>query len=99
MKKKCIINVSLRRVVEVLNIPIAKQYNGYFFIKAPWREERHASVKIDERVNRWIDFGDRSYSGAATQLVANVLDIPYEAADDWLEEHFGSNTFDWKINK
>lgn len=97
MKNNNTTKVSLRKVVEALNVPIAKQYNGYFFIKAPWREEKHASVKIDERENRWIDFGDRSYAGAATQLVANVLDVSYEEADDWLEEHFGSDIFDWKL--
>lgn len=97
MKSKHITNVSLRKVVEGLNIPIAKQYRGYFFIKAPWREEKHASLKIDERVNQWIDFGDRSYCGGATQLVANVLDISLEEADDWLEEHFGSDIFDWRM--
>lgn len=73
-------------IMEHYGFPVAKHSGESIFYKAPWREERNASVKVSVPHNLFIDFGDEKRCGSVIDLVMNIENCSFWEAVGKLEQ-------------
>lgn len=57
--------------------------------KAPWRDEKNASVGVDPKSNLWCDYGEDFHGGSNLDLVMRMgLAKDIDEAADWITDHF-----------
>lgn len=81
------INMSpIREYLAGLNIYPAKERGYYGMYHSPFREDQHASMKVDYNKNLWIDYGTRE-GGTLIDLVMRIKNVAFSEAVALLSRH------------
>lgn len=87
--------ISIREYLHHIGILPKKDFGYYGMYFCPFREDRHASFKVDYRQNIWYDFGTNE-GGSIIDLVMKLENCTFHQAATRLEKEFagpGLNSF------
>lgn len=77
--------VSVQGVLDDLGVEVASDRSDNLICLCPLHEDNRPSFAIHAETGKWICYADCG-AGVLQQLVAKVLDIPWNMALGWLEE-------------
>lgn len=84
-------------VLDIFQIKTQKKSKKYVF-KAPWREEKTASVTISDDGKSFIDFGDRTKRGSCIDLYMLLSNTDFISTVKELAQRFNIQTDDYQKN-
>jgi hypothetical protein len=85
-------SVSIEDLLSHENIAFDVMKDRVMF-KAPWRDEKTASVSAQEVDGRWlfVDHGDKQHSGSMIDLVMQIKNISFQEALDYINQNIMSS--------